>query len=131
MKLNKKNIIIIVIATVIIVGLLYLLVFKVDSKKYKYTKELKKLASDYYEEYYERFNTYNYTDEQIEKELSRYKDDGRKESLDTLSRVDITKTEEILSKFEGCNPETTKAIIYPHEPYKKKDYSIVITLDCK
>ena len=131
MKINKKNIFIIVLVVVIILLCLYFLIFKMDSKKYKYTKELKKIASEYYEDYYDRFEKFNYTSDQIEKELSKYKENGRKDTLDTLSRIDVTKTDEILSKFEGCNIHNTNAIVYPYEPYGKKDYKVVITLDCE
>ena len=131
MKINKKNIFIIVLVVIAVLVGLYFLIFKMDSKKYKYTKELKKIASEYYEDYYDRFEKFNYTSDQIEKELSKYKENGRKDTLDTLSRIDVTKTDEILSKFEGCNIHNTNAIVYPYEPYGKKDYKVVITLDCE
>lgn len=138
-KDNKKFSIILIISTIITIIILSLIVWifvlNKDNKELKdnnkldtFKVELLEVGSNFYEDYYydtiisEEKNTF----------LSNYSVSGIKIDLNNLLQVFDKKewkiSNEIINK---CDKNKTKIIIYPKEPYNKKDYEIIIDLFCE
>lgn len=126
--------IIILVALLILVPILFLKGDKEVNQSQKLSSSLKELGISFYEDFY--YKQIGQTDEEKKEFLEKYKDIGIKVSLDSLSRHNKEKTDEILSEFvnektqEECDRTNSMVVIYPREPYGKKDYSIDAVLVC-
>ena len=136
-KLNKKHYYIIggiILLLIVIISLF--LIFNNHSKNesQKLTKELKELGISFYEDFY--YNQIGKTDEEKKTFLEKYTDIGIKVSLDNLARYKKDESEEIIKKFvnsktnQECDKTNSMVIIYPKEPYCKKNYRIDTNLVC-
>lgn len=136
-KLNKKQCYIIggiVLLLIVIISLF--LIFNNHSKNesQKLSKELKELGISFYEDFY--YNQIGKTDDEKKTFLEKYTDIGIKVSLDNLARYKKDESEEITKKFvnsktnQECDKTNSMVIIYPKEPYGKKDYRIDANLVC-
>lgn len=100
-----------------------------SKKEKKIEKELEKLGKSFYEDYY-----YDAVVSQNEREfLSKFSNIGIKVNLDNLSRYNDDGVKEKIKELNNeieCNNKDTKVIIYPKEPYGKKDYLIDVELSC-
>lgn len=124
---NKFKIIVACIFVVVIFAIFIPVSLSVNSKEQKFNDELKKIASDFYENTY--YNQIGNDDGTRLAFLTKYKSTGIKIDLENLSRT-TNNANEVLKKFNGCNKENTKVIIYPVEPFNQKDYTVEIELDC-
>jgi len=137
-KILKNKIIIIVIAILVVLLVLVLIFVNKGEKEVnqfeQLSSSLKELGVNFYEDFY--YKQIGQTDSEKEEFLEKYKDIGIKISLDSLSRHNKEKTEEILAEFvnsqtqEACDVTKSQVVIYPREPYGKTDYSIDAVLVC-
>lgn len=137
LKKNKKVLIIagVVVAIILLVVILFL-IFGGNNKNQsqELSSSLKDLGITFYEDFY--YNQIGSNDEERREFLEKYKDIGIKVSLDSLSRHKKDETKQILEEFvneetgEECDKNSSMVVIYPREPYGKKDYSIDAKLIC-
>lgn len=136
-KLNKKHYYIIggvVLLIIIIISLFMIFGHRSKSESQKLSNELKQLGISFYEDFY--YKQIGKTDEEKKAFLEKYTDIGIKVSLDNLARHKKDETETILKKFVNsktnteCDRNSSMVIIYPKEPYGKKDYRIDTDLVC-
>lgn len=134
---NKKLLMVVsaVLALILIVVIVILLLNgNKQSQSQKLSNSLKDLGISFYEEFY--YNQIGKNDKERKEFLAKYKDIGIKVSLDSLSRYKKGETEEILTEFvndetkKECDKTNSMVIIYPKDPYGKKDYSIDAMLVC-
>lgn len=132
-KLLKELIIIFVL--LVVVGLLIIVLL--GKKTYSSSdmdESLRKMASDFYVNYYYDDISSNKSKEEVADYLKQFKDMGIKIDLENLIQYDESNKDKIEETFVKngiqCDKEGTKAIIYPKEPYEKNDYSIETIIDC-
>lgn len=100
------------------------------------SKRLETVGGDFYENMYYGHITSNKTDEEIQKFLGGFSEIGIKVDLDNLSRFDRDKYPNLLEEFvnkksdTACDPQNTKAIIYPKAPFEATNYTLGSQLDC-
>lgn len=136
LKKDKKKSLILGVGTIIIIALIILLVLFLsgDSKEASLKKYMEEMGTAFYEElYYEQIGK---NDEERAKFLKNFADIGIKINLDGLSRYKTEENKEKLDSFknpktnEECNKQDSKVVIYPEEPYGKKDYRLEVILEC-
>ena len=138
-KENKKIVLIVLGAIVLIVGVIVLISAlgkeKVDEEE-MLTNELEKIGRNYYEDYY-YVSAANSDDLKDKKEyLENFSSVGLKINLENLQRYNNTLKDKNETNFKNteknkkCNAETSMVTIYPTDPYGKKDYKISVYLDC-
>jgi len=98
---------------------------------------LEELGREFYEDLY--YPSTKNGDERARAEfLAGFKDQGLKFNIDNLSRYEYEEeeTQKKLDSFkndgtgEECDKKESKVIIYPEEPYGAKDYRVEIVLVC-
>lgn len=137
LKLNKKIIIIvsgIIVSITLLALILFLVLGKKENESLKLSSSLKELGIDFYENFY--YNQVGKTDKERKEFLEKYKDIGIKISLDNLSRYKKDDMDSILKQFvnskteEECDRNNSMVVIYPKDPYGKKNYAIDAILVC-
>ena len=138
LKLNKKRVLlvggIVLVVILLVVVLILILGGNKNNQSQTLSSSLKELGIDFYEDFY--YKQVGSTDEERKEFLEKYKDIGIKISLDSLSRHNKEKTDEILAEFvnketgEECDRTNSIVVIYPKDPYGKKDYSVDAVLVC-
>lgn len=136
LKKDKKKCLIAGIGLIALVAIIILVIVLLsgNSKEETLKKYMKEMGVSFYEDlYYEQIGK---NDEERAKFLKNYTDLGIKINLDGLSRYKEEENKEKLEAFknpktnEACNNKDTKVIIYPQEPYGKKDYRMEVILEC-
>ena len=137
-KLLKNKLFLIIGGAVILLLVLLVVLFITFTNKGNESKRLssslKELGISFYEDFY--YKQVGTTDKEKKEFLEKYKDLGIKISLDSLSRHNKEKTEAIIAEFvnkktdEECDRNNSMVVIYPRDPYGKKDYSIDAILVC-
>jgi len=137
-KIAKHKKIVGIIAALLLVIIIVIIVFfgvtKKEEQSQVLSNSLKDLGIDFYENFY--YNQIGKDDKERKEFLEKYKDIGIKVNLDSLSRYKKDETDEILKKFvnseteEECDKDSSMVVIYPKDPYGKKDYSIDANLVC-
>lgn len=132
--INKKLIIGIAAGAVIIIVLVILSITVFFNKERIITNKVKKMAYEYYSEYYYDSLKEGREKEDFEKIMAKFSGIGFKISLDNIVNIKNGKykeeVESLGSKKKKCDKLNTRAIIYPEKPYGKKDYRIEVELDC-
>ncbi len=132
--INKKLIIGIAAGAVIIIVLVVLSITVFFNKERIITNKVKKMAYEYYSEYYYDSLKEGRKKEDFERIMDKYSGIGFKISLENISSIDNGKYKEEVESFgsknKKCDKLNTRAIIYPEKPYSKKDYRIEVELDC-
>jgi hypothetical protein len=132
--INKKLIIGIAAGAVIIIVLVVLSITVFFNKERIITNKVKKMAYEYYSEYYYDSLKEGRKKEDFEKIMAKFSGIGFKISLDNIVNIKNGKyneeVESLGSKKKKCDKLNTRAIIYPEKPYGKKDYRIEVELDC-
>ena len=90
---------------------------------------MEQLGKDFYKEFHADLAKEK-NEEEVKSTLSNYKTNGLKVTLDSLSRLDLEKTDEIDDMFEKCDRENTVIYVFPKEPYAAKDFTLTVELDC-
>ena len=132
---NKNRLIVnCVIVGVIVIGVVVAVVLIVFmNNKTQLTNELEKAGRDFYENYY--YDQAGSDDKTRSEFLVKLESAGIKVNLENLARS-TENNKGILDKFvnkatgKKCNTDNTKVIIYPKDPYGKKDYIIETEIDC-
>lgn len=104
---------------------------KQDKKIEKYLREdLEEMGIDFYENFY--YEAINGNDESGKKFLQKYSEIGIKIGLDSFSEYNSDVVQGKINDFTkyDCDKTNTIAIIYPKEPFGRKDYKIETRLDC-
>lgn len=136
LKKDKKKSLILGIAVIAIIAiiLLVILFFQNNNEEATLKKYMKEMGTAFYEElYYEQIGT---NDEERAKFLKGFTELGIKINLDGLSRYKTEENKEKIEAFinsktkEECHKQNSKVIIYPEEPFGKKDYRMEIVLEC-
>ena len=140
-KVKKTNlrtmIIILFVLLLVIVGLIFVKnTFIKDNKKEVLEKELLDMGKVFYEDFY--YKQIEATDLEIENFLSKFKTIGIKINLDSLARYNNQVNKSRIEKFvnedkkddKDCNRNESMLIIYPKDPYGKKDYTYKVVLEC-
>lgn len=132
--INKKLIIGLAAGATIIIVLVILSITVIFNKERIITNKVKKMAYEYYSEYYYDSLKEGRKKEDFEKIMDKYSGIGFKISLENISSIDNGKYKEEVESFgsknKKCDELNTRAIIYPEKPYSKKDYRIEVELDC-
>ncbi len=132
--INKKLIIGIAAGAVIIIVLVVLSITVFFNKERIITNKVKKMAYEYYSEYYYDSLKEGREKEDFEKIMAKYSGIGFKISLDNIVNIKNGKyneeVESLGSKKKKCDKLKTRAIIYPEKSYGKTDYRIEVELDC-
>ena len=132
--INKKLIIGIAAGAVIIIVLVILSITVFFNKERIITNKVKKMAYEYYSEYYYDSLKEGREKEDFEKIMAKFSGIGFKISLDNIVNIKNGKykeeVESLGSKKKKCDKLNTRAIIYPEKPYGKTDYRIEVELDC-
>lgn len=132
--INKKIIIGLAAGATIIIILVILSITVIFNKERIITNKVKKMAYEYYSEYYYDSLKEGRKKEDFEKIMDKYSGIGFKISLENISSIDNGKYKEEVESFgsknKKCDELNTRAIIYPEKPYSKKDYRIEVELDC-
>lgn len=132
--INKKLIIGLAAGATIIIVLVILSITVFFNKERIITNKVKKMAYEYYSEYYYDSLKEGRKKEDFEKIMDKYSGIGFKISLENISSIDNGKYKEEVKSFgsknKKCDKLNTRAIIYPEKPYGKKDYRIEVELDC-
>lgn len=132
--INKKIIIGLAAGATIIIVLVILSITVIFNKERIITNKVKKMAYEYYSEYYYDSLKEGRKKEDFEKIMDKYSGIGFKISLENISSIDNGKYKEEVESFgsknKKCDELNTRAIIYPEKPYGKKDYRIEVELDC-
>lgn len=129
--IKKYSIIIIILVLILIIGLI--IIFN-DNQEEKLTNTLKDMGIDFYENFY--YEKVGETKEERINSLKRYESTGVKVSLDNLSKYNSYINGELLKQFinkktsNSCDRNASQVIIYPKDPFGKKNYKISIILDC-
>lgn len=135
-KYNKKRSIVIIVSSILAIVLLILTigVFVFSDKKSQLDKYLETMGSEFYENYYyEKIGT---DLEERSAFLKEFETIGIKVNLDTLSKYNGTKNDEMISKFvnkktkEKCDMKKTKVVFYPRDPYKAESYVMETIIEC-
>lgn len=133
-KVLIKELVIIFILLLIIAALIYFLLGKKVYSSSEMDDHLRDMAETFYTEYYYDDISNGRDSEEVKKYLNGFKDMGLKVDLETLSSYDSETNDPIIANFikNGieCNKTETKAIIYPKEPYGKKDFEIETIIVC-
>jgi ABC-type lipoprotein release transport system permease subunit len=136
LKKDKKKMILFGVGIVVCIAIIILLIVLLsgNGEEEKLKKYMKEMGTAFYEElYYEQIGK---NDEERANFLKKYKDLGIKINLDGLSRYKTEENQEKIDSFknsktnEACNNKDSKVIVYPQEPYGKKDYRMEIVLEC-
>lgn len=129
-----KEIIVLFTLLVIVGFLIFLLLDAGNLTTSQMDDELRKMAEDFYNDYYYDDISKGKSDDELKEFLSKYKDTGFKVNLKNLLDYDEN-LEDIINKFKingnNCDREGTKAIIYPTDPYEKTNYKIETIIDCQ
>lgn len=105
------------------------------SKEKKLEKNLISLGEQFYTEFYYDQTQVSLSDKNMANYLKTFKEMGIGVSLNTLSTYSDDVDQEKIKSFDNvngkaCDKENTMVVIYPKEPYGKKDYTIEAKLDC-
>lgn len=133
---NKRNLIIIVSALVLICAIIFCLVLvpKNKSNEKELTAKMQEMGKEFYETFY--YKQVGTTDENRAAFLKKYETIGIKVNLDNLSRYSGKDSNSILNEFvnnqskKNCDKYNTQVVIYPQTPYNQKSYKIEVVLDC-
>ncbi|MBQ3475600.1 MAG: hypothetical protein IJH20_05465 [Bacilli bacterium] len=133
-KLNEKKPLVIAasILLVVLLGFVGFLVFnKINASvsKSKAEDKLSELSDKFYEHYYDTKKE-ELSDEELKKFLSGYSKDGLIINLENLQLFLDSYNIEDYSVFDKCDKSGTKVMIFPVDPYGKKDYKKSFTLNC-
>lgn len=128
-------------AAAVVVILIAVLCIVNGSNQSKLEARMKELAVDFYENFY--YDSPSTEAKEKAEFVKKYEKTGIKIDLSNLSRYAGSKkgakkelATSILSEFKNsktdkeCDANQTKAIIYPQDPYGKKDYKLEIVLSC-
>ena len=132
-KKKKPFIIIACILLVLLIGFVGFLIYtKITATppKTKAENKLDELADKFYDHYYDQ-KLEELNEEDLKAFLSTYKESGLTINIENLQLYLDNFNIEDYSAFEKCNKSGTKVIIYPVEPYGKKDFRKSYTLNCK
>jgi len=93
-------------------------------------RSLKTMAKDYYENYfYDRYIAKRMMGDGV---LDRYVSAGIPSvNLRQLLSFDSARHGEKTGDFRGCDTEKTRARLKPVKPFGRKDYELVVELECK
>ena len=96
--------------------------------------EISEISADYYENYlYEKFNSYDYSPEELASFLQKYQETGiTTTSLRQLLLYDHQKHADsapLLKKY--CNENKTYVKYFPEPPFSKTSYRADITYSCE
>ena len=130
---RKPLVIIAIVLIVILLGFIGFLIynkFTGVSPKTKAENKISELSDKFYEHYYEQ-KAETISKEELKTFLSNYKDSGLIINLEDLQIYLDTFNIEDYSAFDKCDKAGTKVIVYPTDPYGKKDYRKSYTLNCK
>ena len=134
-RLNKKVVCMIggVILAIAVIVTIVILALNNKSNEKELNAKLEELSASFYEGFYYDAMVKNYGINQV----AQYANVGIKVSLDNLIRSSgLDKDEELTNFFvnsktgKACDKNNTKVIIYPQDPYEKKDYKLEIVLKC-
>ena len=128
--LNDKKVLLI---TTGIIAVLIIIIISVNIYKGKsispttISQNLETVGQDFYENHY-----YSDMDDEQKKLLAEFKDQGIVIDITNLEVI-TPLSEELKNSLikNECNFDETKIVIYPEEPYGKKDYNLKIELSCK
>lgn len=102
----------------------------------KLNTKLKDIGTEFYEDFYYDQIVSGKTEEEVVEFLSRFSEIGIKVNLDNLSRFSEGKYSDLSNEFTNkkskvaCDINNTRALIFPKEPYGKKDHEVNAELDC-
>lgn len=128
--LNDKKILLVTtgVIAILIVIIIFINIYKEKSvSPTTISQNLETIGQDFYENHY-----YSDMDDEQKKLLTEFKDQGIVIDLTNLEVI-TTLNEELKNNLikNECNFDETKIVIYPKEPYGKKDYNLKIELSCK
>lgn len=126
---SNKNllIIIVIVVALIIIGLSINSYKEKKSSPTTISQNLETVGQDFYENYY-----YSDMDDEQKTLLAEFKDQGiviNITNLETITSLNENLKNNLIKK--ECDFDETKIVIYPEEPYGKKDYNLKIELSCK
>lgn len=130
----KKHLIIVIVAFVVLIAGIIVLFTINKSNESELKSLLKNIGIEFYEDFY--YDQISASDTERATFLTKYKDIGIKINLDNLSRTNFENISSKIDKFvnnktkKDCDKSNSKAVIYPKEPYGKKDYTVEVILDC-
>lgn len=136
LKKDKKKSMILGVGMVVVIAIIIIAIVLLtsNSKEQTLKKYMEEMGVSFYEDlYYEQIGK---NDEERAKFLKNYTDLGIKINLDGLSRYKTEENKEKLEAFvnpktnEECNKQNSKVVIYPKDPFGKKDYRIEVILEC-
>ena len=133
--MNKKKIIKIAIAVVVLILLVVGIIFLLSkrSNEEALTKNLESLGKTFYEEYY--YPSQEKYQDDVKKFVGKFSDVGIKVNLENISKTSKADKELIDGMVNSktkkkCDFEKSTVTIYPKKPFGKKDYKIEVNLDC-
>ncbi|AMC92822.1 hypothetical protein AOC36_02120 [Erysipelothrix larvae] len=111
----------------------------IKSDEAKVTDKVKTIGSTFYEDFFYPQQVLGLSEAEIAQKLTVFSDDGISITLESIEKVLEIKDKvgdaisEVTSESAKlvCNPQTTKVIIIPKEPFTKHDYDVKVELDCK
>ncbi len=126
---SNKNLLIIIgiVVALIIIGLSINSYKEKKSSPTTISQNLETVGQDFYENYY-----YSDMDDEQKTLLAEFKDQGivvNITNLETITSLNENLKNNLIKK--ECDFDETKIVIYPEEPYGKKDYNLKIELSCK
>ena len=100
-----------------------------------FEREVKKMATDYYENYYYARIEKQFPAEEVKNKLQIQVENGiRPVTLRQLVLLNGGKNLDFRKKVEGrgykCDEETSSIILTPKKPFGKKDYDVKVSLIC-
>lgn len=136
--LNKTKGILIATVVVLVILVGYLIFTQLKPKEGPKVLETKltEMGADFYENFYFDNVSANMDESDAKDFFNRFTESGIKINLDNLSRYDNGKNATIVESFinqetkTACDINNTRAVIYPKDPFGKKDYTVKAELDC-
>ena len=130
-----KRILIITGSVLVVLALafgVYMLVWGGKSSEEKLTNYMIELGELFYQEYYEELrDNQTETEDELLELLASFEENGLQVNLDSLSRIDMERTDEIEDLFKNCSKGNTYVIVRPISPFAIDNFSIDVTLDCE
>lgn len=123
---NKKTFIILgsILALLVIIFFIFNFYFSDSRIRKNYMMDLSKI---FYEEYY--YPQVGKDDKERIDYVDNYTNIGFVMTLKGL--LSYTKESKVKNAFDKCDLNESKVKIFPQKPYKKSDYKIITTLNCK
>lgn len=126
--MEKKRIVMIVVAVVIAAGIGIFAKVQLDQAAKK--EQMEKMAQVYYEDYLYDMLTSGMDEATAQEYLSQYHEEGLRTSIENIEKVVEIDVEAALKKLgDSCDQTKESVTIYPEDPYGKTNYKVKVVCE--